>query len=200
MGSATILILGLPIFVLVALLVKTTSPGPIFFVQERLGINGSVFKLFKFRTMIENAEKMGTGLFSYEDDPRITRVGNFLRNSSLDELPQLINVFLGDMSLVGPRPAVTYELGEYSELPARAKIRFRVKPGITGLAQVSGRNDLNWDQKIKLDNRYIALRRKMGIFLDLKILFQTVWIVLRRDNTIESHDNSPPSFLEKNDD
>ena len=109
--------------------------------------------MYKFRTMYVNSEKSGTGLYSFDDDPRITRIGSFLRRFSLDELPQLINVILGSMSLVGPRPPVTYELGPWNEYTPHMRKRFKVKPGITGLSQVSGRNTLDWDQKIKYDNR-----------------------------------------------
>ena len=135
--------------------------------------------------MVPNAERMGTGLFSYSDDPRITRVGKYLRMTSLDEIPQIINVLLGNMSLVGPRPPVTYELGEYKDFTDTMKIRFRVKPGITGLAQVSGRNDLEWNQKIFFDNIYVEKFERYGIFEDILLLIKTLFVVLFMKNIIE---------------
>lgn len=129
--------------------------------------------MYKFRTMVENAENMGTGLFNFKDDFRVTKVGGILRRTSLDELPQIFNVLNGGMSLVGPRPPVSYELGNYEDLNAEWKRRFTVLPGITGLAQVSGRNELPWSKKIKYDNQYIDLFNKYGILIDIKIIFQT---------------------------
>lgn len=183
--SALFIIALLPVFLLIALLVKVTSPGPVFFRQQRLGQRGRVFTMLKFRSMVDKAETMGTGLFSYADDPRITPVGRFIRRMSLDEIPQFLNVFAGSMSIVGPRPAVTYELGDYAVLPAATLIRFEMKPGITGLAQVSGRNDLSWDDKIVLDTRYIRQFAKWGPLLDLLILARTPLVVLAMSNTIE---------------
>lgn len=184
MGTFLFLLFS-PLFLLLALLIKRDSPGPIFFIQGRIGMQGQVFLMYKFRTMVLNAEKMGTGLFSYSDDPRVTRVGRILRIMSLDEMPQIFNVILGTMSLVGPRPPVTYELGPYEGLSDQWKIRFKVKPGITGLAQVSGRNDLTWDQKIEFDNRYVELYQRWGIVVDLIILLRTVFVVLSMSNVIE---------------
>lgn len=184
MGTFLFLLFS-PLFLLLALLIKRDSPGPIFFIQGRIGMQGQVFLMYKFRTMVLNAEKMGTGLFSYSDDPRVTRVGRILRMMSLDEMPQIFNVILGTMSLVGPRPPVTYELGPYEGLSDQWKIRFKVKPGITGLAQVSGRNDLTWDQKIEFDNRYVELYQRWGIVVDLIILLKTVFVVLSMSNVIE---------------
>jgi len=131
----------LPLWVLIAVAIKLDSRGPIFFKQERRTRNGRIFTMLKFRSMMVNAENIGTGLFSYDNDPRITRVGHFLRKTSLDELPQLLNVILGDISIVGPRPCVKYELGEYETLNKKYKKRFQVKGGITGLAQAKGRNE-----------------------------------------------------------
>ena len=128
------LLLLAPLFVVVAVLIKFDSPGPVFYKQARLGKNGIQFWMYKFRSMIVDAEKKGAGLFNYENDPRVTRIGSFLRKTSLDELPQLINVLKGDMAIVGPRPPVTYELGDYETLNSRYKKRFSVLPGITGLA------------------------------------------------------------------
>lgn len=179
------IVLFLPILLTLAILITIDSRGGIFFVQDRLGLNGSIFKMYKFRTMIKNAEKQGTGLFSYQQDPRVTTIGKWLRLTSLDELPQLFNVLKGDMSVVGPRPPVTYELGNYADFSPELKRRFVVKPGITGLAQVSGRNDLTWDEKVVFDNRYIEVFRQWGIFFDLCILAKTVSVVLSMRSVIE---------------
>jgi lipopolysaccharide/colanic/teichoic acid biosynthesis glycosyltransferase len=205
MGSSfTLLVLFAPFFLLIALLIKLDSPGPVFFIQERLGKDGKVFRMFKFRSMIANAAEVVQSesataaptkmsgsveipaeLFCFEDDPRITKTGKFLRKTSLDEIPQLINVILGDMSLVGPRPPVTNELGPYSNLSDIMKIRFRVKPGITGLAQVSGRNDLDWDTKILYDNIYVEKYLKHGIIEDVVILAKTFLVVVSMKDITE---------------
>ena len=184
-GSSFALLIFFPAFIVISILVKISSPGPILFRQYRLGINGKPFQMLKFRSMFHQSEKSGTGLFSYTDDPRITKVGNILRKASLDELPQLLNVLGGSMSLVGPRPPVTYELGKWEEYTEIMKKRFEVKPGITGLAQISGRNDLDWDTKIKFDNKYVSLYKKKGVILDIFILLKTVWVVILGRDTVE---------------
>ncbi len=187
--ALTAVIVLAPLLLLMAVLIKIESRGPALFVQNRLGLNGSVFPMFKFRTMVQNAEQLGTGLFSFENDPRVTRVGQFLRHTSLDELPQLLNVIRGDMSIVGPRPPVTYELGNYAEFPPELKFRFTVKPGITGLAQISGRNDLNWDSKVVFDAEYIRRYQAVGVAYDLYLIVRTVWVVLSMRNVIEKPSN-----------
>ncbi len=180
-----LLVLG-PVMIVIAIMIKATSAGPVFFAQDRIGLRGTHFSMLKFRSMVDNAEKQGTGLYSFAGDPRITRVGHVLRRKSLDELPQLINVLTGAMSLVGPRPPVTYELGPWEEYTPEMRKRFDVKPGITGLAQVSGRNDLEWDDKVVFDNRYVDLYVRWGVLIDLRILAQTVWVVLAGKNTVEA--------------
>ena len=153
--SSLILILILsPLWIIISIAIKCDSKGPIFFTQERRTKNGRIFKMLKFRSMIVNAENMGTGLFNYKNDPRVTRVGRFLRNTSIDELPQLFNIFFGQMSVIGPRPCVKYELGDYDTLNKRYKKRFTMKAGLTGLAQVKGRNDIDWDKKVNLIRLY----------------------------------------------
>jgi len=183
--SALALIILSPVFLIIAVAVKLDSPGPVFFKQERRGKNGNVFSMYKFRSMVVNAEKTGTGLFNYTNDPRVTRVGRVLRNTSMDELPQIWNVLCGDMSIVGPRPSVTYELGDFDTLNARYKKRFSIVPGITGYAQVMGRNDITWDQKVNYDNEYIELFKKQGVWLDIRILFMTVINVFKSKDIYE---------------
>lgn len=176
----------IPVWAGVAIAIKYDSKGPVFFKQERRTKDGRVFKMLKFRSMVTDAENMGTGLFSYDNDPRITKVGKFLRKTSIDELPQLINVLKGDISLVGPRPCVKYELGDFETLNKKFKKRFQVKGGITGLAQAKGRNENSWEEKVTLDNEYIDRFQKEGFWLDLKILWWTVEGVFKSKNINES--------------
>ena len=185
MLSACALVVLSPLFLLIAVAIKLDSKGPVFFKQGRRTKDGVIFQMYKFRSMVVNAEHMGAGLFNYENDPRVTKVGRFLRNTSLDELPQLINVLKGDMALVGPRPCVSYELGDYETLNARYKKRFQVLPGITGLAQVTGRNELPWDIKVNYDNEDIDRLPKEGLRLDLEILFRTVARVFSKSSIYE---------------
>ena len=142
--------------------------------------------MLKFRSMVVNAEQTGTGLFNYKDDPRVTKVGRFLRNSSIDELPQLFNIFKGDMSVIGPRPCVKYELGDFETLNKKYKKRFEMKAGLTGLAQVKGRNDISWDEKVEYDNLYIDNFKKHGIFTDIKILWLSVIKVFKKESIYEN--------------
>lgn len=166
------LIILSPILIFFAIWIKIDSKGPVFFKQERLGKDGKIFSIFKFRTMIVNAEKIGDGLSIKSDkDPRITKLGRFLRKTSIDELPQLINVLIGDMSLVGPRPPVVYSPYDgYENYPDWAKKRFEMKPGVTGLAQIKHRNSVTWNERIVVDNEYID---KFNFWLDIKIIFKT---------------------------
>lgn len=171
-----------PILLAVAAAVKLDSKGPVIFKQERLGKDGKVFEMYKFRSMCVDAEHMGTGQYSYKGDSRVTRVGKIIRATSLDELPQFINILKGDMSFIGPRPTLTYhpwKLEEYTDFQRR---RFEVRPGITGLAQVHGRKAIDWNDRIKYDVEYVD---NLSLGLDCKILFQTVWNVL----TMKDNDN-----------
>ncbi|BAL83445.1 putative sugar transferase [Selenomonas ruminantium subsp. lactilytica TAM6421] len=179
------LLLLLPLFVVIAIAIKLDSEGPVIFSQGRRTKNGKIFQMYKFRSMVVNAEKVGTGLFNYENDPRVTKVGRFLRNSSLDELPQLFNVFKGDISVVGPRPCVTYELGDYETLNKKYKKRFTVIGGITGLAQARGRNENSWDEKVTLDNQYIDEFKQRGILLDFQIIWETLMKVFHKADIYE---------------
>lgn len=185
-STAVAIILLFPLWVIVAIAIKIDSKGPVLFKQGRITKDGKVFKMWKFRSMVVNAENIGSGLFSYDNDPRITKVGNFLRKTSIDELPQLFNVLMGDISVVGPRPCVTYELGDFDTLNKKYKKRFTVKGGITGLAQCKGRNENSWDEKVTLDNEYIDLFQKEGFWLDMKILWWTIAKVFKSANINEA--------------
>ena len=175
-----------PLWIIVAIWIKLDSKGPVFFKQGRRTKDGRVFNMLKFRSMVVNAEHMGTGLFNYENDPRVTKVGRFLRNTSIDELPQLFNILKGDMSVVGPRPCVTYELGDFDTLNKRYKKRFEVKAGLTGLAQVKGRNDIGWDEKVGYDNQYVDEFKRIGVLADIKILFESVIKVFKKEDIYEN--------------
>ena len=174
------IILISPILLTILLLVKCTSKGPVLFKQERLGLHGESFQILKFRTMVVNAEHMGTGVYINEkSDPRITKIGKILRKSSLDELPQLFNILKGDMSLVGPRPPVTYHPYDgYQNYPQWAKKRFELLPGLTGLAQVELKSDATWDERITVDVRYVE---NFSVRMDILILLRTVIAVFKRD-------------------
>lgn len=165
--SIFLIVIFLPILILISLLIKLDSTGSMFYLQERVGKDGKLFKLYKFRTMIKDVEKLGLGFEASSDDPRITKIGRFLRRWCLDELPQLFNVLKSDMSLVGPRPTLLYQVEKYNDFEKR---RLEVRPGMTGLAQVKGRNLLTWPEKIKLDIEYID---NFSLWLDFKIILAT---------------------------
>ncbi|NOY52986.1 MAG: sugar transferase [Deltaproteobacteria bacterium] len=181
-ASLILILLFAPLMIAVALLVKLTSPGPVFFKQERMGLNGRRFMMYKFRSMYVDAEERLTELedqnemtgpvFKISDDPRVTPVGRFIRKFSIDELPQLFNVFKGEMSLVGPRPPVYREVVEYQRWQRR---RLSMRPGITCIWQVSGRNDIDFEEWMELDLEYID---NWSFWLDLKLLFKTIPAVL----------------------
>lgn len=170
------------LFIIVAFLIKIEDPkGPILFTQKRVGLNGKEFKMLKFRSMVSDAEDRlidllkhneTTGaMFKMKDDPRVTRIGKFIRKTSIDELPQLINVLKGDMSLVGPRPPLPREVAEYTEYD---KQRLMVTPGCTGLWQVSGRSNIGFKQMVELDLQYI---RNRSFFMDMKIILKTFLVL-----------------------
>jgi len=179
------LIICMPLFILVAIAVKVDSPGTVLFKQIRIGKNGKLFNIYKFRSMVVNAEESGDGLFNYENDPRVTKVGSFIRNTSLDEIPQFINIFVGDMTFVGPRPPVSYELGDYSDYSDELKKSFSVRPGVTGLAQVNGRNELNWNQKTVFNLLYLEKYNKYGVLFDFYILMLTAIKVIKNEGSHE---------------
>jgi lipopolysaccharide/colanic/teichoic acid biosynthesis glycosyltransferase len=170
--SSIALVLGSPVLALAMLAVRLESPGPALYSQRRAGRDGRPFEVLKLRTMVDGAEHIGAGLAVNADDPRVTRVGAFLRRTSLDELPNLVNVLRGEMSLIGPRPTLPVQVAQYTE---RQRGRLAIKPGITGWAQVNGRASLPWTERIELDLYYIE-HRSLG--LDLRILGRTLAMVL----------------------
>lgn len=172
------IVILLPFWIFIIAAIKLDSPGPIFFVQERNGYKGRIFRMFKFRSMVVDAEQClklledrneASGyMFKIKKDPRVTRFGKFIRKTSIDEFPQLLNVLRGDMSVVGPRPPIPREVVKYE---AWHNLRLSVRPGLTGLWQISGRNDLGFDDMVRLDLKYI---RERSFKYDLKILFRTI--------------------------
>ena len=178
--SIILLILLFPLFLIIGVLIKLDSKGPVFFIQKRVGKDGKIFRAYKFRTMVENAEKFGLGHEIEKNDSRITRVGKYLR-WGIDELPQLINVFKGEMSMVGPRPTLLYQVNQYTK---REKQRLKMKPGITGWALINGRNSLSWQEKINLDIWYI---NHFSLYLDIKILIKTIFVVAEGKNLYENN-------------
>ena len=185
-SSVVLIILLTPVWIGTSIAIKKDSKGPILFKQGRRTKDGKVFQMYKFRSMVVNAEQMGTGLFNYENDPRVTKVGRKLRDSSLDELPQLFNIFKGDMSVVGPRPCVTYELGDFDTLNKKYKKRFQVKAGLTGLAQIRGRNDISWDEKVTYDNEYVDMFNKYGFLADIKIGIESMFKAFKHEKIYEN--------------
>lgn len=175
------LIILSPVLLITAIAVKLDSPGPVIFKQDRLGRDGKVFKIYKFRSMCENAEHTGSGVYSGADDMRVTRVGKNIRATSIDELPQLVNILKGDMSFVGPRPPLTYHPWDISEYTEEQLHMFDVRPGITGWAQVHGRKDVEWHKRIELNCWYVD---HVSLWLDLKILFTTVVKVLKNEDNV----------------
>lgn len=180
------LILLSPIFLIVSILIKLESEGEVIFSQTRIGFNGKEFKMYKFRSMVKNAEElkaklaaqneMSGPMFKMKDDPRVTKVGKFIRKTSIDELPQLINVLKGDMSLVGPRPSLPKEVEKFEPWMLQ---RLEVKPGLTCYWQVSGRNNIDFEDWMKLDLQYVEDR---NFLLDLKLIFKTFFVLFGDKN------------------
>jgi lipopolysaccharide/colanic/teichoic acid biosynthesis glycosyltransferase len=161
-----------PLMAVIAVCIRLTSAGPALFLQERTGLYGRPFRMIKFRSMVVGAEQMGAGYGMEKDDPRITPVGRWLRATSFDELPQLWNILIGDMSIVGPRPGLPYQAANYTQEQAR---RLDVRPGITGWAQIHGRNEIPWSRRIQLDLWYVD---SLSFGLDLSIVCKTILVVL----------------------
>lgn len=174
--AAVALVVLSPLLLVLAILVRATSKGPAIFKQERIGKDGKVFQIYKFRSMCVGAEHTGSGVYSGKGDMRVTKVGKILRATSLDELPQFVNILKGDMSFIGPRPPLTYHPWAYSEYTEEQLRMFAVRPGITGWAQVNGRKEVEWNRRIELNVWYVD---HMSLRLDIKIMFMTVFKVLK---------------------
>ena len=168
------IIIASPILLIVALLIKLDSKGPVIFKQQRLGVGGKPFEMYKFRSMVVGAESTGSKQYSYKNDPRVTKVGRIIRATSIDELPQLFNILKGEMSFVGPRPVLTYHPWPIEEYTEQQKRMFEMPPGITGWAQVNGRKAIEWDKRIKLNIWYVD---NISFLLDVKIFFITIFKV-----------------------
>ena len=168
------LIILSPVMIVVAILIKLTSEGPVIFKQERIGKDGKLFQIYKFRSMCVGAEKTGSGVYSGKGDARVTKIGRIIRATSIDELPQLVNIIKGEMSFIGPRPPLTYHPWDYSEYTDEQLRMFSVRPGITGWAQVNGRKDVEWNHRIELSVWYVD---NISLFLDIKIFFMTIFKV-----------------------
>ena len=175
LSSVTALIILSPVMLISALLVRLTSEGPVIFKQQRIGRDAKEFTIYKFRTMRVNSEHTGSGVYSDNNDPRMTSIGKFLRKTSIDELPQLFNIIKGDMSLIGPRPPLTYHPWPVDKYTKEQLRMFEVRPGITGWTQTHGRKDVEWHKRIELNVWYVD---HVSLPLDLKILFLTVGKVL----------------------
>src|SRR6478752_6257330 len=161
-----------PFLLIAAIAIKLTSPGPVVYRQRRVGRDGREFEMWKLRTMVEGSDPVGVGKVVYRDDPRVTGPGRLLRRTSLDEIPNLVNVLRGEMAIVGPRPTIKAQVDDYTP---HQKRRHEVLPGITGWAQVQGRAGIPWEERIELDVWYVEHR---AFVLDLRILFRTAWLVV----------------------
>jgi len=172
--SLLVLVVLSPVFLITAIAIKLNSKGPVIFKQRRLGLGGKEFDIYKFRSMVQNAEHTGSGVYSGKGDARVTAVGRIIRATSIDELPQALNMLKGDMSLIGPRPPLTYHPWPINEYTAEQKRMFDVRPGITGWAQVHGRKDVEWHKRIELNVWYVD---HVSLLLDMKIFFMTIFKV-----------------------
>lgn len=185
-SSTAALVVFSPLFLIIPIMIKLTSKGPVIFAHNRLGKNGETIKVYKFRTMVSNAEEVLKNMsteqkkefeknFKLDNDPRITKIGRFLRKTSIDELPQLFNIIIGNMSVVGPRPIIHKEVDKYGIYSGKL---FSVKPGLTGMWQANGRSCTSYEQRVKMDMHYIDNR---SMLLDIKIIFQTIITVLKQE-------------------
>lgn len=191
--STTGLMLLSPLMLAIALAIRRDSRGPALFRQKRLGKGGRPFECYKFRTMFVDAPDLRNAdgsTFNSEDDPRVTRIGRILRRTSLDELPQLLNVLRGDMSLVGPRPDQVDQIRYYTP---PEMLRLTIKPGVTGLAQINGRNSIPWEQRKHLDLEYV---RRQSLWLDLRVLLQTIpYVLVRRGVFVKQSSNEANDYI-----
>lgn len=176
--SLVALVICSPILLIVAILIKFTSPGPVIFVQQRVGKDGKVYDMYKFRSMCVGAEQQEGGVFCTKGDARVTKVGKVIRATSIDELPQLINIIKGEMSLIGPRPVLTYYPKEWEKYTEEELKRFQVLPGVTGWAAVHGRKTNTVEARFAYDNYYVD---NLSLWLDIKILFMTIKSVLTNE-------------------
>lgn len=174
LSSIAIIVSAIPML-FIAIAIKIDDPGPIFFKQKRIGCKGKVYTILKFRSMHVGAEHQGSGVYSAKGDTRVTRIGNILRKTSLDEIPQFFNILKGDMSFIGPRPPLTYHPWPFEEYTEEQRKMFDVRPGITGWAQVHGRKGVEWHKRIELNVWYVE---NISLWLDIKIVWLTVWKVL----------------------
>ena len=170
-----VLVILSPVLLITAVAIKIESPGPVIFKQKRLGVGGKEFFIYKFRSMVQNAEHTGSGVYSGKNDTRVTKVGKILRATSIDELPQAVNMLKGEMSLIGPRPPLTYHPWPIEQYTPQQKRMFEVRPGITGWAQVHGRKDVEWNRRIEMNVWYVD---HVSFLLDVKIFFMTIFKVL----------------------
>lgn len=190
-----------PVLLITAIAIKAESEGPVIFKQERLGRGGKVFRIYKFRSMCVGAEHTGSGVYSGKSDSRVTKVGKFIRATSIDELPQLVNILKGDMSLIGPRPPLTYHPWPVEKYTPHQFRMFSVRPGVTGWAQINGRKDVEWNKRIELNVWYTE---NVSFLLDLKIFFISIFKVFSNadnENTKETvakvtENSSPDSTKE----
>lgn len=187
--SAVALVILLPFFLVIAISIKIDSRGPVFFRQERIGKDGRPFFPFKFRTMIENAVSKGLGYTVSENDERITKLGKFLRKWGIDEFPQFINILKGEMSVVGPRPTLRYQVEKYNNFEKR---RLLVKPGLAGWAMIHGRNYLTWQERINYDVWYVD---NWSLWLDIKIIFKTIYLIFIKKEGVYGKDGINDPFL-----
>lgn len=173
------LILTSPILIITSVAIKLESEGPVIFKQNRLGKDGKIFKIYKFRSMCVGAEKKGSGQYSFKNDPRVTKVGRVIRATSIDELPQFVNILKGDMSIVGFRPPLTYHPWPYEEYNDEQKKMFSERPGVTGWAQIHGRKEVQWIDRINMNVWY---NEHISFILDCRIVLCTIWKVLKNEN------------------
>ncbi|MBQ8796095.1 MAG: sugar transferase [Clostridia bacterium] len=188
------LIILSPVLLITSLLIKIDSKGPVIFKQKRLGKDGKVFDIYKFRSMCVGAEHTGSGVYSGKGDSRVTKVGKFIRATSIDELPQLVNILKGDMSIIGPRPPLTYHPWPLEDYTEEQRHMFDVRPGVTGWAQINGRKDVEWNKRIELNVWYT---RNISFSLDFKIFFISIFKVLKNADNENTGETAAKAQAEK---